>query len=691
MKKLFALVLSAVMLCTLTMSALAYDPAEDLDPPLWKIWGFDAYEEVLDGGWTEEEYAQTVAYVKAFMADRPEETAKFEAGAYDYFAEEFDGTPEEYMELWGQTEEEFIAEMVVWQILDVQEEEEQAARWAEKCREEPERTARFLAELDGWLASQRPWLGSVEKYCALRGLSQEGAYLELFEEWNWAYEWAQAQLQARNEFLTAHGGVPGQVNVMIDGKCVAFPDAVPEVRGGRTMVPFRAVMESLGGEVAYNGSDDISCIAGGYKYTFAVGSDTVTVRPTADNDKDVPQPEDIVMDCAPYIKDGRTYIPVRFLAEALGYDVDWDSEYRTAVITDTAALIESIDEDFTVLNGLLGRTKAGAPEGDRRVTAGYTVDVTLFDSLDGDETKELSLDLDAVASPSGVSGTLDYDLGALWELYESYVPMPLVEGGTQDGYLQQIEAVKGLLSGSMEVREDLEEGMVYYHMPAINFLLRQAGVEVSEDSWLSVSIEELQDALAGAELPELTPTVGGLLVRSYNSSGYTVKSWDDIAAAAALVEKLMGDGKFTREEDAQVFTLTRDDLAALLLSEDYDADPDSLPDEFELTVTLRDSGAVEFDFNMRMAAPDSYGLVDVRVTAHGSGDDEKMSMTMEIHMKNIFKVVVELTQQVSATDEEPKLAPPEGAEVCPIEELRSGGAQVPGMDGLIYAMAMGAA
>ena len=35
----------------------------------------------------------------------------------------------------------------------------------------------------------------------------------------------------------------------------------------------------------------------------------------------------------PVIKDSRTFIPVRFVSEMLGYDVAWDGETKTVTIT----------------------------------------------------------------------------------------------------------------------------------------------------------------------------------------------------------------------------------------------------------------------------------------------------------------------------------------------------------------------
>jgi len=41
----------------------------------------------------------------------------------------------------------------------------------------------------------------------------------------------------------------------------------------------------------------------------------------------------VTLDSAPFIRDDRTYLPLRFIAEALGAKVDWYPETRQAVIT----------------------------------------------------------------------------------------------------------------------------------------------------------------------------------------------------------------------------------------------------------------------------------------------------------------------------------------------------------------------
>ena len=42
--------------------------------------------------------------------------------------------------------------------------------------------------------------------------------------------------------------------------------------------------------------------------------------------------QEITMDVAAYIEQDRTYIPLRFVGEALGFDVSWDAANRTAIL-----------------------------------------------------------------------------------------------------------------------------------------------------------------------------------------------------------------------------------------------------------------------------------------------------------------------------------------------------------------------
>ena len=62
--------------------------------------------------------------------------------------------------------------------------------------------------------------------------------------------------------------------------------------------------------------------------------------------------EKITVDVAPFITDGRTMLPIRFVAEALGFNVQWIKETRTVVLTDKDNVITiPVDTNKIVVNG----------------------------------------------------------------------------------------------------------------------------------------------------------------------------------------------------------------------------------------------------------------------------------------------------------------------------------------------------
>lgn len=58
------------------------------------------------------------------------------------------------------------------------------------------------------------------------------------------------------------------------------------------------------------------------------------------------------MDVAPYIKNGRTMLPIRYVAEALGMSVSWDAKTRTVIISDMFYTVEiPVDTNKIIVNG----------------------------------------------------------------------------------------------------------------------------------------------------------------------------------------------------------------------------------------------------------------------------------------------------------------------------------------------------
>lgn len=103
--------------------------------------------------------------------------------------------------------------------------------------------------------------------------------------------------------------------VNVDNEAVIY-DAAPVIRNDRTLVPIRIVTETLGGKVDWNGvTKEVTLNIDGKEIKMTIGK---TLEKYG---------------VAPVIIDGRTFVPVRFVADELGATVAWDDATKTVTIT----------------------------------------------------------------------------------------------------------------------------------------------------------------------------------------------------------------------------------------------------------------------------------------------------------------------------------------------------------------------
>lgn len=97
----------------------------------------------------------------------------------------------------------------------------------------------------------------------------------------------------------------------------------PIIVNGRTLLPVRAVMEELGGKAQWNGDkQEVKLYYGENIISLTINSQIAYF-----ND------EEKTLDTAPAIINGRTMLPIRFIAECFGFKVDWNNERQTVTIT----------------------------------------------------------------------------------------------------------------------------------------------------------------------------------------------------------------------------------------------------------------------------------------------------------------------------------------------------------------------
>ena len=94
------------------------------------------------------------------------------------------------------------------------------------------------------------------------------------------------------------------------------------IKDDRTFLPIRYVAETLNYQVSWDqDTQGITMTSGGTTVNMNVGNREYTVN-------DTPK----TMDTEPFIRSDRTYVPLRFAAEAFGENVQWDNNNRTAII-----------------------------------------------------------------------------------------------------------------------------------------------------------------------------------------------------------------------------------------------------------------------------------------------------------------------------------------------------------------------
>ena len=110
------------------------------------------------------------------------------------------------------------------------------------------------------------------------------------------------------------------ITVVVNGQQVGF-DQPPVERSGRVFVPLRGVFERLGASVVYD-NGVINATGDGRTISLKIGSNVAIVDGAQE-----------MIDVAPFLVGDRTLVPLRFVSQALGANVDWDNTSSTVTIT----------------------------------------------------------------------------------------------------------------------------------------------------------------------------------------------------------------------------------------------------------------------------------------------------------------------------------------------------------------------
>lgn len=106
----------------------------------------------------------------------------------------------------------------------------------------------------------------------------------------------------------------GSTAVLVDEQAI-INDVAPVIHNDRTLVPIRVITEALGGQVAWNeAAKEVTLTVNGKEIKMTIGKVLEKYG------------------VAPVIIGGRTFVPVRFVADELGAVTTWDDATKTVAI-----------------------------------------------------------------------------------------------------------------------------------------------------------------------------------------------------------------------------------------------------------------------------------------------------------------------------------------------------------------------
>lgn len=426
------------------------------------------------------------------------------------------------------------------------------------------------------------------------------------------------------------------IQVQLNGQNLTFTDAAPTAKDGRTYLPFRVVCEALGAKVDHDSATGaVTAVRDGKTLTMTLGSTAATVEENGVTST-------LVMDAAPYAENNRTFVPIRFAAQAFGCAVGWDGAKRTAVLVDTDKVLDEAmtGHSFTILEKLMAYSQKQSM-GTLAMDGKMTMDVSGMGSklLTGDIAfNGITSDNDAMQ----MNMDMKLDMTGLITLLGAMSP----EGA-------QVSEADLKPNIKVDFRGKLSDGKLYFLMSGIpdmpegvwfmvdmNKALAQSGAGLDLASLLDLSKQMDQKALLSLAL-SATPVD-------------SVSSYSELAATVKEMAESLSDKAFQKTAEGYTNTLS------------YSVNGSSA--QVAITLSTNASGEVTgmglvMDMTVADPALAEQGMDSMTMHMTSTQKDGKSSFQMTMGMGTLFDADIKGDITLSPTTKTPEVTPPAGATV----------------------------
>lgn len=465
-----------------------------------------------------------------------------------------------------------------------------------------------------------------------------------------------------NATLVFAAETPG-IRVQYNGQNIVFTDAVPKIVEGRTMVPFRQVLETMGAQVSYDQpTKTVMVKTEDLQFQFTIGSKDITI--TKDGVTTVKK-----TDVAPFIDKGtnRTLVGARFVAEAMGNSVGWDPAAKTAIIMDLKEIFADADEEFSIL-GLMMSTNLDLTKS-YDTTGGFQGEISIPDPM----SYGSMLDMGMSGRITGVQQLMDADMVMNFAVNMEQMLAQM----TPEEKAQMAPLVEMYKNITMKIKMDGESGDMFMNSPI--FALMDPGF--TPDTWFKMNMYETYDTM-GMDIRPLMDMGQGKISMSellpmifMSMETWEVDSYSGIQHGYAFLKNLMGDEAFRSGTSGTVTTHTLHidqtkilaAMAETALDAGIQADTadmaevaESLRDlNLKADITVKEKGDVLYNYTMSASGGNELMALDFDL----SGDSYTAVGNMMMEQKGIMKLMMEFDSKLTETSKTPDLTLPAGAKL----------------------------
>ncbi|HCT64131.1 MAG TPA: hypothetical protein DIC60_02465 [Lachnospiraceae bacterium] len=425
------------------------------------------------------------------------------------------------------------------------------------------------------------------------------------------------------------------VAIQLNGTNMSFTDAQPVIVNSRVYVPFRAVFEGLDAEVSYDdATKTITAKKDTTEAVFVVGNKNMTIKKDGTN-------KNVETDAASFIKNGRTYVPVRFAAQALDCTVGWDDDDKTAIIFD-ADEVTGANETYTIMDKYLAYAKEFS-EKTYALTGTFNFSVN---NIDGSSDKYIK----GVCNIDGITDSSKVNMNTVTELDLSAVEKMIdAESAPDAETLALLEALKSI---DFNLIFNLDTGKYYIQSSLFSTLMGSA-----DDTWYSIDMNSMMEMSGSSfSFTDLAKMAKAASFETYMHAMSTEISTTDKDSAALSIETY------------KLITGIFSDSAFKTVADGYESTYKQETDGATVTLSMKlptaDDKVTGCSFDMSM---DYMGSGVMKLTAEQNG--LKSSMDMSINVEDIFDMTLTGNFDYAETTNAPIGEPTDGSKVISLNDM----------------------